>query len=79
MKVSIPSIGISANQDSGEEVHMTLMDTSAAEEVLHTTMAKLLQAKVNVDVVIPALNEESLLKALLNEVTTARLYDWFQI
>ena len=58
---------------------MTLKDTSTAGEVLPTTMAKPLQAKINVAVVIPTLNEESFIKVLLYEVTTARQYDWFQI
>jgi len=58
---------------------MALVDTSAAGEVLHTTRAKPLQAKINVDVVIPALNEESFIEVLLHEVTTVEQYDWFQI
>ncbi|MFC2068969.1 glycosyltransferase [Chloroflexota bacterium] len=56
-------------------------DVLAVAEVLPGDMTgeTPLQEKITIDIVIPALNEESFIKVLLNEVTTAEQYGWFQI
>ena len=56
-------------------------DVSVAAEVLlkDTTRETPLQAKIIIDVVIPALNEESCIGGILDDVTLAKQYDWFQI
>ncbi len=56
-------------------------DVSAAAEVLprDATREASLQARITIDVVIPALNEESCIEGLLHDVMIAKSRDWFQI
>ncbi len=56
-------------------------DVSAAAEVLirDTTRETPLQARITIDVVIPALNEESFIESVLLDVIMAKQHDWFQI
>ena len=56
-------------------------DVSAAAEVLPraTTRETPLQARITIDVVIPALNEESFIESVLHDVIMAKQNDWFQI
>ncbi len=60
---------------------MAHRDTSEAGEVLpsDTIRVKPLQAEITIDVVIPALNEESCIEGLLHDVMMARQHGWFQI
>ncbi len=44
-----------------------------------TSGTQLLQARLTVDVVIPALNEERCVEGLLHNVMMSRKHDWFQI
>jgi len=56
-------------------------DVPAAAEVLpgYTTRETPLQARLTIDVVIPALNEESFIENLLHDVNMAKQHGWFQI
>ena len=60
---------------------MAHRNTSQAAEVLpaDTIRVKPLQAEITIDVVIPALNEESCIEGLLHDVMMARQRGWFQI
>jgi len=53
----------------------------AVAEVLRgdTTRETPLQARLTIDVVIPALNEESFIENVLHDVIMAKQNDWFQI
>jgi glycosyltransferase involved in cell wall biosynthesis len=56
-------------------------DVSAATEVLprDTTRETPLQARITIDVIIPALKEESFIESVLLDVIMAKQNDWFQI
>jgi len=56
-------------------------DVPAAAEVLpgDTTRETPLQVRLTIDVVIPAFNEGSCIKGVLQDVVVAKQHDWFQI
>ncbi len=60
---------------------MSHRDVSEAAEVLlrDTIRETPLRAEIIIDVVIPALNEESCIEGLLHDVVMSREHDWFQI
>jgi len=60
---------------------MVYQDKSLTTEILpsSTSRTQPLQARITIDVVIPALNEESCIEGLLHDVMMVRSRDWFQI
>jgi len=52
---------------------------SAAVSLSDAARVKPLQARITIDVVIPAFNEQSCIEGLLDDVMMARQEDWFQI
>jgi len=69
------------HSNSEKEAHMLHRDVSAVAEVLpgDTTRETPLQVRLTIDVVIPALNEESFIENVLHDVNMAKQHDWFQI
>ena len=60
---------------------MVHQDKSLTTEILPsaTSRTQLQQARITIDVVIPAFNEESCIEGLLHDVMIAKSRDWFQI
>lgn len=60
---------------------MSYGNVSAAAELLpmDRTRERPLQARMTIDVVIPAFNEESFIESVLHDVVMAEQNDWFQI
>ncbi len=52
---------------------------SAAVSLSDTARIKPLQARITIDVVIPAFNEQNCIEDVLDDVMMARRHDWFQI